>query len=194
MLTYFFRAVFINLYFKTNHSNETFNLGFYSLSNVFFYRKHVSCKSNISVLTSSGKSRNIKITAPSTSPSPPPPRDFCIYLFLNNITFESHQRRKRKANKSKTIFFSMGYNKKFMFSAAVRGFHFYRRAWVPTESEKRECAHDKNNPFDDFAIKTIIVAMLLGICQWNFRKSQSFSLIEGQKWRHSHQQTIVDRY
>ena len=81
-------------------------------------------------------------------------RDFCIYLLLNNITFESHQRRKEK-NKSKTIFISMDYNKKFMFSAAVRGFHFYRRAWVPTESEKLKCAHDKNNPFDDCAIKTM---------------------------------------
>ena len=40
-----------------------------------------------------------------------------------------------------------------MFSAAVRGFHFYRRAWVPTESEKLKCANDKKNPFDDFAIK-----------------------------------------
>ena len=49
----------------------------------------------------------------------------------------------------------MDYNKKFMFSAAVRGFHFYRRAWVPKENEKLECAHDKNNPFDDFAIKTM---------------------------------------
>ena len=48
----------------------------------------------------------------------------------------------------------MDYNKKFMFSAAVRGFHFYRKAWVPTESEKRKCAHDKNYPSDDFAIKT----------------------------------------
>ena len=47
----------------------------------------------------------------------------------------------------------MDYNKKFMFSAAARGFHFYRRAWVPTESEKLKCTHDKNNPFNDFAIK-----------------------------------------
>ena len=89
----------------------------------------------------------------------------------------------------------MGYNKKIMFSAAVRRFHFYRRAWVPTKSEKRKCAHDKNNPFDYFTIKTVIVAMLLGIYQWNFRESQSFSLIEWQKWRcNYHQQTIVDRY
>ena len=49
----------------------------------------------------------------------------------------------------------MDYNKKFMFSAAVRGFHFYRRAWVPTEHENLKCANDKNNPFDDFAIKTM---------------------------------------
>ena len=68
MLTYFFRAVFINLYFKTKHSNETFHLGFYSLSNVFSYRKHISSKSNISALTIPGKSRNIKILA-SSSPS-----------------------------------------------------------------------------------------------------------------------------
>ena len=64
MLTYFFSAVFINLYFKTKHSNETFHLGFYSLSNDFSYRKHISSKCNISVLTISGKSRNIKIIAP----------------------------------------------------------------------------------------------------------------------------------
>ena len=64
ILTYFFCAVFINLYFKTKHSNETFHLGFYSLLNVFSYRKHSSSKSNISVLTISGKSRNIKIIAP----------------------------------------------------------------------------------------------------------------------------------
>ena len=38
-----------------------------------------------------------------------------------------------------------------MFSATVRGFHFYG-AWVPTEGEKLKCAHDKNNPLDDFAI------------------------------------------
>ena len=49
----------------------------------------------------------------------------------------------------------MDYNRKLMFSAVVHGFHFYRRAWVPTESEKLVCAHDKNNPFDDFAIRTM---------------------------------------
>ena len=63
MLAYFFHAVSINLYFKTKHLNERFDLGFCSLSSVFSYRKHISSKRNISVLTISGKSRNIKITA-----------------------------------------------------------------------------------------------------------------------------------
>ena len=63
----------------------------------------------------------------------------------------------------------MEYNKKIIFLAAVCGFHFYR-AWLPTESEKLKSAHDKNN-----------------------LESQSFSLIEGQKWRYNyHQQTIGD--
>ena len=64
ILTYFFRAVFINLYFKTKHLDDTFYLRFYSLSNTSV-PKHISSKSNISVLTISGKSRNIKIIAPS---------------------------------------------------------------------------------------------------------------------------------
>ena len=42
-----------------------------------------------------------------------------------------------------------------MFSATVHGFHFYRRAWVPTESEKLKYAHDKKNSFNDFAVKTM---------------------------------------
>ena len=74
MLTYLFRAVFINLYFKTKHSSQTFHLGFFSLSKVFSYRKHISSKRNIRLLTISGKSINIKIIAPpltllSTTPS-----------------------------------------------------------------------------------------------------------------------------
>ena len=68
MLTSFFCAVFINLYFKTKHLNETYHLGFYSLSNVFSYRKHIIFRCNISVLTISSKSRNIKIIAFSPLP------------------------------------------------------------------------------------------------------------------------------
>ena len=68
LLTSFFCAVFINLYFKTKHLNEMFHLGFYSLSNGFSYRKHIISRCNISVLTISGKSRNIKIIAFSSLP------------------------------------------------------------------------------------------------------------------------------
>ena len=49
----------------------------------------------------------------------------------------------------------MDYNKEKMSSAAVRSFHFYRTARVPTESDKLKCTHEKNNPFNDFAIKTM---------------------------------------
>ena len=45
-------------------------------------------------------------------------------------------------------------NNKFIFSAAIRGFHFYRKTWQPEEGEKLHCGYEKDNPFDDFAIKT----------------------------------------
>ena len=66
ILTYFFRAVFISLYFKTKHSIETFHLELCSLSNVFSYGKHI---------TIFGKRRNIKIIDPSPHfiINPPPP-------------------------------------------------------------------------------------------------------------------------
>ena len=54
------------------------SIRFYSLSNVFSYRKHISSKSNISVLTISGKSRNIKIISP-TSPFYYEPSHFMGY-------------------------------------------------------------------------------------------------------------------
>ena len=80
MLTYFFRVVFINLYFKKKkkeNSNETSYLGFYSLANVFSQRKHMSSKGNISVLTIPGKSRNTKIIVPFSSFYYQPP-DFMV--------------------------------------------------------------------------------------------------------------------
>ena len=40
------------------------------------------------------------------------------------------------------------------FSAAVRGYHYYRSVWLPQESEVLECHHDFGNVFDMFAIKT----------------------------------------
>ena len=40
------------------------------------------------------------------------------------------------------------------FSTAVRGFHYYKTYWIPTENECLDCSHEKENPYDYFAIKT----------------------------------------
>ena len=38
--------------------------------------------------------------------------------------------------------------------ATVRGFHFYKSIWAPTESEVLSCEYEENNPHELFAIKT----------------------------------------
>ena len=43
----------------------------------------------------------------------------------------------------------------YSFTAAVRGFHYYRKFWKPKENEKLDCSHEEHNPFDWFAIKTV---------------------------------------
>lgn len=40
------------------------------------------------------------------------------------------------------------------FSAAIRGYHYYKRYWSPRESEVLHCSHEFGNVFDIFAIKT----------------------------------------
>lgn len=47
----------------------------------------------------------------------------------------------------------MAYNKTFEFTAAVRGFHFYRSFWKPEENQVLHCFYENNNAFDRFAIK-----------------------------------------
>ena len=44
----------------------------------------------------------------------------------------------------------------YSFTAAVRGFHYYKKFWKSKENEKLDCSHKENNPFDWFAIKTVI--------------------------------------
>ena len=61
-------------------------MGFYSLSKVFSYRKHISSKRNIRVLTIFGKSRNVKIIIASSTAPPPPP---LILWYSLNILWES---------------------------------------------------------------------------------------------------------
>ena len=48
----------------------------------------------------------------------------------------------------------MSYEKILVFSAAIRCFHIYSDVWQTKENKKLSCAHDKQNPFDMFAIKT----------------------------------------
>ena len=43
--------------------------------------------------------------------------------------------------------------KYFQFSAAVRGFHYYRKSWLPEPKQTLNCFHGEWNIFDRFAIK-----------------------------------------
>ena len=47
----------------------------------------------------------------------------------------------------------MSYDKVIEFTAAVRGYHYYRRFWKPEPSEKLNCFFEEDKPFDPFAIK-----------------------------------------
>ena len=42
--------------------------------------------------------------------------------------------------------------KHFQFSAAVRGFHYYRKSWLPEPEQTLSCFHEEGNTFDRFAI------------------------------------------
>ena len=41
----------------------------------------------------------------------------------------------------------------YEYSSAVRGYHYFRNYWQPTLGEELDCMHEKDNPFDFFAIK-----------------------------------------
>ena len=43
----------------------------------------------------------------------------------------------------------------YSFTAAVRGYHHYRKFWKPKENETLKCLYEENNPYDHFAIKTL---------------------------------------
>ena len=81
------------------------------------------------------------------------------------LTFEYHLKtlywcvwyfkKKRRDDFSSEVAFirQMAYNKVFEFSAAVRGYHYYRRFWIPQIDQILECFFETHNPFDRFAIK-----------------------------------------
>ena len=50
----------------------------------------------------------------------------------------------------------MNAKKNIKFIAAIRGYHFYKRYWQQKEAEWLRCFHEVYNPFDVFAIKTVI--------------------------------------
>ena len=50
-------------------------------------------------------------------------------------------------------FRKMSYSKCFQFTAAVRGFHYYRSFWIPEPEQSLNCFHEERNLFDRFAIK-----------------------------------------
>jgi hypothetical protein len=41
------------------------------------------------------------------------------------------------------------------YTAAVRGFHYYKQFWKPVENEELRCFHEKFNLYDKFAIKVV---------------------------------------
>ena len=43
--------------------------------------------------------------------------------------------------------------KYFQFSAAVRGFYYYRKSWLPEPEQSLNCFHKEENTFHRFAIK-----------------------------------------
>ena len=44
----------------------------------------------------------------------------------------------------------------FKFNSAVRGYHYYQKYWQPEENERLFCAHEADNPYDCFAIRTCV--------------------------------------
>ena len=47
----------------------------------------------------------------------------------------------------------MNNKQSFQFPAAIRGYHYYRKFWLPIEHQILTCHHELDNPFDMFAIK-----------------------------------------
>ena len=48
----------------------------------------------------------------------------------------------------------MAFNKVFEFTAAVRGFHYFKSIWQPMENEVLDRLFENGNVYDMFAVKT----------------------------------------
>ena len=49
---------------------------------------------------------------------------------------------------------NMNTNKTFQFTAAIRGYHVFRKIWEPVIEEELKCAHEVGNEYDVFSVKT----------------------------------------
>ena len=49
---------------------------------------------------------------------------------------------------------NMNTNKTFQFTAAICGYHVFRKIWEPVIEEELKCAHEVGNEYDVFSIKT----------------------------------------
>ena len=89
---------------RTNQTSKMFHFGTFPLSNIFSYRKHISSKNNISVLTISSKSRNIKTIAP-----PPPPPHFKIFFWITHPMLIRHPLQLSTEEYLKCLHFQLQY-------------------------------------------------------------------------------------
>ena len=55
-------------------------------------------------------------------------------------------------NSSESYWHTKKYVKIFEFTAAIRGYHYYKKIWKPESHQNLNCFHGKNNAFDRFAI------------------------------------------
>ena len=83
----------------------------------------------------------------------------CSYKKSAYWCFWYFKKRRGDSFSSEVAFIlQMAYNKVFEFSAEVRGYHYYRRFWIPQKDWILECFFETHNPFDHFAIKVCKVA------------------------------------
>ena len=76
----------------------------------------------------------------------------------------------------------MDHNKIFEFTAAVRGFHYYKAFWNPVTNQKLSCAHEENNPFDMFAIKVCEGTKIVGHLPMEISRASKFLMDRGAKF------------
>ena len=76
----------------------------------------------------------------------------------------------------------MGCMKTFKFTAAVRGFHFYKKFWSPEPEQVLKCLHEVDNPFDMFAVKVCLTTddeMIVGHLPMEISRITKFLIDRG---------------